>query len=1034
MQRCTAELPTHQIPRLVLWAITLLIPASVAVVNYFMVLGDMHLLRIKFETTQLAMLNGGILFGVFALAGISLSLCAVAVCLVRFVAPACAGSGIPEVLGFLNGSHMPGLFTVQSLLVRTVAIVLAQAAGFPIGREGPMVAIGGCIGFGIAYVLMQQHERQSDKVIPVTDKDTGETNLQSSALIVNEERFAFVRRMGCALGGAAGVATAFNAPIGGILYMFEEMSVSSLPPQLERLTCTVFSALMARALLSATNMDFHQLVVYETNMMNSHGDWDWIDVPLFIILAAGLGAFGALFSRVLLRTFSWRQKRARALHRWQHGALLIECLLYCAICALVFGLVPMLVGCVSDSGDGAHGAAKVGARQHRRLSSGGNLGYVRYTCSEGEHNELASLILSGAEGAIKLLYSRTSGIQSLGPLILALVTYTMLAAGMPGLSLPMGTFVPCMLTGALAGRIVGEAAGEFGRAGLLGGATFAPAGVYAVVGSASVLTGFTHMTIGIMILVEAVSDLGMIVPLMLAVFVAHTSSTSLVSLGYDEQLIVRKSVPFLEAHPPPEMEAPGLTAADFFDTLPEDALLPPHASVCAVQRAIMQRTVRYFPIIVESGSCIGLTTRGRLKAVLAALGHESPSATNHRRYRCKSTLSNASTRSGGSLRSVRRRYRAGTTSSEHTSGSDMDSDATAMTPRNTEHGPPHPLGAELLNIICSSGPKPNVIPDGCDSRASSDDVSLSCKGHSCGHLSDMQTELKLRSMIKLMFAPKTRDCVGNDDSQKDDEELLPLHRIMDPAPYTVLEDMTVSRFYPLFNKAGANVACVVSRNGAFRGLLTRRGISDAACKLHAAGNAQGNSNGQFPPLEHSVDSLEDGRVGPHDTPNSDLDDNCSTGDESHHSLASSVGTQRSVTRWVQKPDYHVVSTSACNDPFVPTAGFASSILANLSPAGLQAQLSDAWARIALCEKERDELQYELGRAQQQCRNMSNQLVESGQCCRPPAGQTTVGNAAAEQVGSGDSHCANLSNGLAASNQCICKRSALDTGSGRKLLE
>merc|ERR1719220_1095589 len=97
---------------------------------------------------------------------------------------------------------------------------------------------------------------------------------------------------------------------------------------------------------------------------------------------------------------------------------------------------------------------------------------------------------------------------------------------------------------------------------------FADAGVYALVGSAAMLSGFTHMTIAIVvILVEAAHDLSLVSPLMLSIFISHIVSTCVNRHSYDEALILRKGVPFLESELPFEMDRHGLVAADLCQVL-----------------------------------------------------------------------------------------------------------------------------------------------------------------------------------------------------------------------------------------------------------------------------------------------------------------------------------------------------------------------------------------------------------------------------------------------------------------------------------
>jgi len=57
---------------------------------------------------------------------------------------------------------------------------------------------------------------------------------------------------------------------------------------------------------------------------------------------------------------------------------------------------------------------------------------------------------------------------------------------------------------------------------------------------------------------------------------------------------------------------------------------------------------------------------------------------------------------------------------------------------------------------------------------------------------------------------------------------LPLFRLMDPSPYTVLENMPAPRLYPLFTRLGIHAACVVSCDGDFHGIITRGSLIASA--------------------------------------------------------------------------------------------------------------------------------------------------------------------------------------------------------------
>jgi len=286
---------------------------------------------------------------------------------------------------------------------------------------------------------------------------------------------------------------------------------------------------------------------------------------------------------------------------------------------------------------------------------------------------------------------------------------------MPGLQVPMGSFVPSLLMGALSGRLFGELFGLFGAA---VGLEVAAPGVYSMAGAAAMLGGFTHMTLAIVaLLVEATKDLSLIPILMLSISVSHLVSTSISHHGYDEVLIHKKGVPYLESELPRDMED-GKLAIDLMDEYADETILSEKPTLETVQVALKMEEVEVFPVVDEYGVCIGTVPRARLEA--AVLAHQ------------------------------------------HADGKS--------------------------------------------------DVPL-------------QSQAETEVIGQLARRPSNIDVNG---------VTIPVHRIMDRCPHTLLEDMPVARFYSQFSLGSVNHAVVISSHGEFRGVMTRRNLISAASHAHAS--------------------------------------------------------------------------------------------------------------------------------------------------------------------------------------------------------
>ena len=99
-----------------------------------------------------------------------------------------AGSGVAEVRVILSGFVLHGYLGVQTLLLKTTALILSVASGMSLGKEGPYVHIATCVG-NIACRPFTKYSTNDGK-----------------------------RREVLSAAAAGGVAVAFGAPIGGVLF------------------------------------------------------------------------------------------------------------------------------------------------------------------------------------------------------------------------------------------------------------------------------------------------------------------------------------------------------------------------------------------------------------------------------------------------------------------------------------------------------------------------------------------------------------------------------------------------------------------------------------------------------------------------------------------------------------------------------------------------------------------------------------------------------------------------------------------------
>jgi len=220
----------------------------------------------QLRDSLIAWAHGGS-FGFLFIVGLSATATLIAAWLARQFSPHASGSGIPHVEAVLHGQVPPAPYRLVP--IKFVGGILAIGSGLALGREGPTVQMGSSIAHFVGQVFR---------------RDWPDCRVLIAA------------------GAGAGLATAFNAPIAGAIFVLEEL-VQKFEHRIAiaALAASATAIAVARTLLP----DAPDFIVAPL----SYGDP--VTRPLFFVLGGVIGLLAVTYNSTLLATVAAAERLRR---------------------------------------------------------------------------------------------------------------------------------------------------------------------------------------------------------------------------------------------------------------------------------------------------------------------------------------------------------------------------------------------------------------------------------------------------------------------------------------------------------------------------------------------------------------------------------------------------------------------------------------------------------------------------------------------------------------------------------------------------
>lgn len=494
------------------WLANLLIGVCTGVVAFVMSTLEEFLIEKRTYFVEKIIHKGGSGWLAWAfLAGWCFVLCALASYLTITVGPAANGSGIAELMAYLNGVNYPEIYSYKTLIIKIFCVVLGICGALCIGKEGPLAHIGAAIAVMVIFRF------------PISTFDYFRNEVDKREFV--------------AAGISAGVSAAFGAPIGGTLFSYE----ISTPSTFWRFGliwriffCSSVSTFTLSLLSQMRRSGMARITVSSAGTLK-FGKLQSLSIPVThisgaIVLGVMGGVLGSFF--ISTNTFLTKQRKKyvttttrKVLETGLFGLLTITLM---TLCIATVGRCQNIPDYDPKDLDKAEYQEEIEQLNH-------------WTCNEDQYSQMATLFLNTESGTIKSLFKDSEYYQMYWlDLFVFGVVWFLCTITTYGVWIPAGLFLPGIIMGGAMGRLYTNVIQH----------TFSYTDhdellQNALLGSAAMLSGYCRLTYSLTVLMlETTMAVNLFVPMVITMVVSYLTGILFNQSLYNRALIAKK-VPML---------------------------------------------------------------------------------------------------------------------------------------------------------------------------------------------------------------------------------------------------------------------------------------------------------------------------------------------------------------------------------------------------------------------------------------------------------------------------------------------------------